>query len=167
MKRLTLLLPLVLLIAIFAGCGGGDDDNSADTGTTGSANPDKEYLVSTDQFCGEANAQLQKKAAGAFPDGKPSKKNAVAFVKSQIVPNYGSQIGAMKALDAPGDQQEDLDKVISTFQQAIDKLDKDPASIFKGNALADSTKVATDFGFANCATGGTDVKVGTGSATAG
>ena len=83
MKRLTPLLPLVLLIAIFAvGCGG--DDDSTDTGTTGSANADKEYLVETDQFCGEANSQLQKKAAGAFPDGNPSKKQATAFVKSDI-----------------------------------------------------------------------------------
>lgn len=163
MRRLTLLFPLVLLIAIFAaGCGGGGDDDSTDTGsgTSGSANPEKEYLVRTDQFCGEANTQLQKKAAGAFPDGKPSKKQAVAFVNSQIVPNYESQIKAMKALDAPGDQQEDLDKVIASYQEAVDKLVKDPASIFKGNALAESTKVANDFGFANCATGGTDASVG-------
>jgi len=159
-KRLTPLLPLVLLIAIFAvGCGG--DDDSTDTGTTGSANADKEYVVETDQFCGEANSQLQKKAAGAFPDGNPSKKQATAFVKSDIVPNYESQIKAMKAMETPEDQQEDLDGVIGSFQKAVDKLDEDPASIFKGNALADSTKLATDFGLVNCATGGTDASVGT------
>lgn len=166
MKRLTLILPLLLIAIIAAGCGGGDDDNSADTGT-GSASPDKEYMIRTDQFCGEENVKLQKSAAGQFPDGKPSKKQATAFVKAEIVPNYEDQLKALKALDAPEDQQKDLDKVINSFQKAITKLDEDPGSIFKGNALADSMKVATDFGFVNCGTGGTVAIVGAGTATTG
>lgn len=163
MKRLTLLLPLVLLIAIFAaGCGGGDD-NSTDTGTTGSAGADKAWLAEADQYCAEANGALQQTAVKRFSDGQPSKKQAIAFVKSEIVPSYKQQLKALRKLTPPDDQQEDFDKVVIAFQSDIKELEQDPGLVLKGNVLLNSAKAATEIGLLNCGTGGT----GDGGATAG
>lgn len=163
MKRLTLLFPLVLLIAIFAaGCGGGDDD-STDSGTTGSAGADKTWLAETDQYCAEANGALQQTAVKRFSDGQPSKKQAIAFVNSEIVPSYRQQLKALRKLTPPNDQQEDFDKVVIAFQSDIQALEKDPGSVLKGNVLLSSSKAATELGLLNCGTGGT----GDGEASAG
>ena len=163
MKRLTLRLPLVLLIAIFAaGCGGGDDD-STDSGTTGSAGADKSWFAEADQFCAESNGALEQAAVKRFSDGQPSRKQAIAFVESEIVPSYKEQLKALRKLTPPDDQQEDFDKAVIAFQSDIEELEKDPGSVLKGNVLQGSSKAATELGLLNCGTGGT----GNGGASAG
>lgn len=154
---LASVLTAILLAAIAAGCGGGDDSSSSDTGgdetavSTGKA----EFIKAADTICGEAN-ELGEKKAEEFAEDKDFKlENATekeleqAFVEV-LVPSLNRQADELAALTAPEGDEEQIEAITTSLEDAAAEIEADPSLVFKPKVLQEPRRLAEAYGFKVC-----------------
>jgi hypothetical protein len=165
-KRLLVVATLVLAAgSVAAGCGG-DDDSTTVTGPTG-AQGGQQTALSEDAFLSQANQICKKgeqslnqagqqffKSLGLKQGEQPTAEQVQQFAAETAIPNIQAQITAIEALPAPSGDEDQVQQITDSAQEALDKLKSDPELLSDQSAadpFVDANKLAKQYGLGECA----------------
>jgi len=161
LKLTSLMLALLALFAglVIAGCG--DDDDETTTATTeatgatgagGETGSKAAFIAGAERICADASAELAAEATDQYPEGPPTGEDAVNFAEDVVIPNLQGQHDAIAELPPPEGEEEVVEDILSKLQAGIDAIADDPESFLDGDALADASEAASEFGLTDCGT---------------
>jgi hypothetical protein len=145
---LVVLAALVALAAIVAGCGSDDSE-------TTEALTKVEFIKQGDQICEKANEQSETEAEefaeeNDFTLEKASDEQIEEAVAEVLVPNLNQQVEDLEALGAPEGDEERVEEIITSLEDAAGEIEDDPGLVFEGETLEEPSELAEDYGFEVC-----------------
>ena len=151
-KRLILpLAALIALAAIAAGCGSSSDDSTDATVTLTKV----EFIKQGDAICKKNNEQSEKEAEefaeeNGFDLEKPDKGKLEEAISEVLVPSLNQQAEEIGALGAPEGDEEKVEEIVVSLEDAASEIEDDPGSVFAGGPLKKPAKLAGEYGFKVC-----------------
>jgi hypothetical protein len=141
---------LVALAALVAGCGGGGDTTD-ETVTLTKA----EFIEQGDAICKEANEENEAEAEefaeeNGFTLEKASKDQLEEAVAEVLVPSLNQQMEELDNLGAPKGDEDQVEEIIVSVEDAADEIEDDPGLVFEETTLDKSNKLAKAYGFKVC-----------------
>lgn len=148
---LAVLAALVAMAAFVAGCGSDDDGDS----TTAESLTKVEFIKQGDRICEKANEQSETEAEefaeeNDFTLEKASKDQLEEAVSEVLVPNLNGQAEDLEALGAPEGDEEQVEEIIVSLEDAAGEIEDDPSLVFEGEVLKEPSELAKDYGFEVC-----------------
>lgn len=149
-KLLTAAVAAVVLAALIAGCGGGDE-TSDETVTLTKA----EFIKQGDAICKEGNEQSEEEAEefaeeNDFTLEKASDEQLEEAVSEVLVPNLNRQAEELGALGAPEGDEERVEEIVASLEGAAEEIEDEPGIVFDGEVLEEPSELADDYGFEVC-----------------
>ncbi|HEU5253943.1 MAG TPA: hypothetical protein VFU16_11530 [Solirubrobacterales bacterium] len=146
----ALLAAVAVLVALVAGCGGGDETTD-ETVTLTKA----EFIKQGDAICEEGNDQSEKEAEefaeeNGFTLEKASDEQLEEAVGEVLVPSLNQQAEEIDALGAPEGDEEQIEELVSSLETAADEIEGDPGLVFEEEVLVEPEELAQDYGFKVC-----------------
>ncbi|MEJ7892717.1 MAG: hypothetical protein WKF94_08750 [Solirubrobacteraceae bacterium] len=126
-----------------AGCGGDDK-----------ALTKAEFVKQGNAICAKGNAELETEEEELIADGKaPDREELIAFFEDEVLPNVQGQIDDLAELTPPEADQGEVDELIASAQEAIDKSEGDMEAVVASdeNPFDDADEKAGAYGLAECA----------------
>ena len=147
---LAALAVLVALAALVAGCGDSDD-----SGETTETLTKVEFVKQGDQICEKANEQTETEAEefaeeNGFTLEKASDEQIEEAIVEVLVPSLRGQTEDIEALGSPEGDEEQVEEIIVSLEEAADEIEEDPSSVREGEALNEPQKLAEAYGFKVC-----------------
>ena len=147
---LAAIAALVALTALVAGCGGGDETTDETVTLTKT-----EFIKQGDAICKQGNDESEKEAEEFAEDNdfkleKASKKQLEEAVGEVLVPNLEQQIEELDALGAPEGDEDKVEAIIVSLEEATGEIEDDPGIVFQGDVLKKPSKLAEEYGFKVC-----------------
>lgn len=147
---LAALAALVALAAVIAGCGGGDSTTDETVTLTKT-----EFIKQGDAICKKGNSESEKEAEEFAEDNdfeleKASKEQLEEAVGEVLVPNLERQTEELDALGAPEGDEEKVDAIIVSLEDATGEIEDDPGIVFQGDVLKKPSQLAEAYGFKVC-----------------
>jgi hypothetical protein len=144
---------LIALAAIVAGCGGGGDTTD-ETVTLTKA----EFVKQGDAICKKATERSEKEAEEFAEDNdftleKASKEQLEEAVSAVLVPDLERQAEELDALGAPKGDEDKVEEIIVSLEDATGEIEDDPGLVFDGKVLRKATEKAEAYGFKVCGEG--------------
>ncbi|HKB52255.1 MAG TPA: hypothetical protein VKC63_12625 [Solirubrobacterales bacterium] len=147
----TAFMAAAVVIATFAGCGGGSGSSTADTGQASSEasappqttrNPEKTAAPQTNPakaaFIEQANAackarakQVQEKGNRAFrehgtkAEGKIFKR---ILINDVIIPEFEGEIHDLEALESPPGDEKQIERILAAIHHIVHQVETNPAA---------------------------------------
>lgn len=152
---LPALAVLLALAALVAGCGGGGGDTTdSDTATLTKA----EFIKQGDAICKEANEGNQAEAEefaeeNGFDLEKASEEQLEEAVGEVLAPSLTKQAEELDALGAPEGDEDQVEGIIVSLEDATGEIEDDPSLVFKGEVLKKPNQLAEAYGFEICGRG--------------
>jgi hypothetical protein len=148
---LVAIAAFVALAALVAGCGGGGDTTPDETVTLTKT----EFIKQGDAICKKGNDESEKEAEEFAEDNdfeleKASKEQLEEAVGEVLVPNLERQIEELDALGAPKGDEDQVEAIITSLEDATGEIEDDPGIVFKGDVLKKPSELADDYGFKVC-----------------
>lgn len=151
--------PLVLLVSLFvvgllaAGCGGGDDGDTA----TGEALSKAQFIKRADRICQQAFDAVEgetKEWAREHDiptDREPSDEVKEELVTEVIVPNLEQQADDVEALGFPSGDEQRVEAVLAALRSGAREVTEKPELVIEGkHVLSEASGLAEDYGFEVC-----------------
>jgi hypothetical protein len=147
---LAAIAALVALAAIVAGCGNGGDTTEETVTLTKT-----EFIKQGDAICKQGNDASEKEAEefaeeNDFDLEKASKEQLEEAVGEVLVPNLEQQVEELDALGAPKGDEDKVEAIIASLEEATGEIEDDPGIVFKGDVLKKPSKLADEYGFKVC-----------------
>ena len=150
---LVAIAALVALAALVAGCGGGDDTTDETVTLTKT-----EFIKQGDAICKEGNKEISKgfeeyAEENDLPENKePSTEQGIEITETVILPNIQQQAEEIRELGAPEGDEDQVDELLTSLEDAVAEGEDDPELLFKGNTdpFAEVNELASDYGFKVC-----------------
>jgi hypothetical protein len=141
---------LVALTALVAGCGGGGDTTDETVTLTKT-----EFIKQGDAICKQGNEASEKEAEEFAEDNdfqleKASKKQLEEAVSAVLVPNLEQQAEELDALGAPKGDEDEVEEIIASLEDATAEIEDRPNLVFAGKVLQKATEEAKSYGFKVC-----------------
>jgi hypothetical protein len=149
-KLLTAAAAAAVLVMLVAGCGGGDETTD-ETVTLTKA----EFIKQGDAICKKGNDQSEKEAEefaeeNDFTLEKASDDQLEEAVSEVLVPSLNQQAEEIDALGAPEGDEEQVEELVVSLENAADEIEDKPGLVFEGEVLEEPEKLAQDYGFKVC-----------------
>jgi len=149
-KAVLAVLAALMLAALVAGCGGGDDTTDETVTLTKT-----EFIKQGDAICKKGNDQSEKEAEefaeeNGFTLEKASKDQLEEAVAEVLVPNVNQQAQELDELGAPEGDEEQVEEIIVSLEGAAGEIEDEPSAVFEGKVLKEPTELAKDYGFKVC-----------------
>lgn len=144
------LLPVLLLSlsSLLVGCGG--DDEPAATAPEPEPLSKTEFVTQAEEICAEGNEELRT-AAEDIP-AEPSDEEVAQFAEDEFVPNLQQQHDDLAALGAPEGDEDTVQAILDSLQEAIDVVEDDPASLLSSDdPFTEASDLAEEYGLVECA----------------
>lgn len=143
MTRSMLLPALALSVALVtAGCGSDEEPEAKEL-------THEQFVEQANKICADGQKEIEK-AAEVFGDEMPSEEEYLAFIEDTLVPSTEGQLEAISDLNAPDEDEEAAEKMLSSLQDGIDQFKEDPDTE-GGDAFDDANAAATELGLTDCA----------------
>ena len=150
---LAAIAALVALAALVAGCGGGDDTTDETVTLTKT-----EFIKQGDAICKEGNKEIEEgfeeyAEENDLPENKePSSEQGVEITETVILPNVQQQAEEIRELGAPEGDEDQVDELLTSLEDAVAEGEDDPELLFKGDTdpFTEVNELATDYGFKVC-----------------
>jgi hypothetical protein len=147
---LAAIAALAALAALVAGCGGGGDTTDETVTLTKT-----EFIKQGDAICKKGNDESEKEAEEFAEDNgfeleKASKEQLEEAVGEVLVPNLEQQIEELDALGAPEGDEDKVEAIITSLEDATGEIEDDPGIVFEGDVLQKPSKLADEYGFKVC-----------------
>ena len=126
-----------------AGCGGDDE-----------ALTKAEFVKQGNAICAKGNAELKTKVEELIAGGKePDMEAQIAFVEEEFLPNVQGQIDDLGELTPPEADEGEVEAIIASAQEAIDKAEADLEAVAAAeeDPFADANEKAGAYGLSECA----------------
>jgi hypothetical protein len=147
-----------------AGCGGDDDETTADEGTSGAtgavaAEPIAldDWIEQADTICAEESAAIDEAAAQTFAAGEqPDEAALTEFADETVIPSLQAQHDAVSALPPPEGEEEAAEELLDSLQSAIEEVEQDPSALADQTAegaFAEANALAAELGLLECGEG--------------
>jgi hypothetical protein len=145
LRYLLLALTAAALLPVLGGCGGGEDEATAQT-----TMPLKKYAHETDLICGDASVE-QSKIAIAIMEKNPEVKRA-ELVEPAAIPPLEKQLQELHDLGLPGGHEDEAEAVIEEMEAALEALKEEPKGALseKNNPFEKSNQLAAKLGLGDC-----------------
>ncbi|MFA4928386.1 MAG: hypothetical protein WC558_07710 [Patulibacter sp.] len=138
--------PFLIAALALAGCGGSDDEGPTKA----------EYIAKADAICkteGEKSQKAATDAVVALGTEDPTPEQLQVIATSTIIPGLEKQVGDLKALDKPKDDEEEIDAIYAALDTAINAGKEDPSTLTGAagaNPFDDANKKAVAYGLKEC-----------------
>ena len=148
---LAALAALALIAAVVAGCG--DDGETTETETV--AITKAELIKQGDQICAKANEQSETEAEefaeeNGFKLEEATEEQLEDAVREVLVPSLSRQAEELEALGAPEGDEEQVEGIVVSLEDAAGEIEDDPGVVFEGKVLTEPSELAEDYGFKVC-----------------
>ncbi|HYG96812.1 MAG TPA: hypothetical protein VD741_06850 [Solirubrobacterales bacterium] len=148
---LAVLAALALIAAVVTGCGSDSETDSETTATITKA----ELIKEGDQICKKANEQSEGEAEeyaeeNGFKLEDATEEQLEDAVREVLVPNLTQQAEDIEALGAPEGDEEQVEEIIVSLEDAAGEIEDDPGIVFEGKVLEKPSQLAEDYGFEVC-----------------
>jgi hypothetical protein len=147
---------LLALVALIAGCGGGDSTKTGATTTSEAPLTKAEFIRKGDAICQTGNeastTEIEEFAKENGFGSEPNKAQFEEVVTDVLVPNLKRQTDELDALVPPTQDEDKIEALISSLRETIAKLEKNPSSL-EENALAEPIRLENAYGFKVCGGG--------------
>lgn len=147
---------VVALAAIAAGCGSSDDG----TDTVDATITKNQLIAQGDRICKQSDKEIEAGAEryaeenGIAKDEEPNKEQSVELIETVVVPKIRSQSESIRALGAPAGDEEEIEAMLDSLDQAVEEAEDNPGSLLNdGDPFADAVGKARDYGFKVCGQG--------------
>jgi hypothetical protein len=154
-KFLTMMLTAAALVALVAGCGGGDSTSDSSSVTKA------QFVKEADAICTNGDKQDEKdfekfsKEHNLSEGKEPSKEVQEEAVQDIVVPGVRQQIEEIDDLAAPEGDEAKIEAVVTSVEEGLDELESDPTLLFKGkNPLEKGSTLAREYGMTKCGSEG-------------
>jgi hypothetical protein len=152
-KKPAPLCAAVLGLVVMAGCGGGDDDGEVPAGDV----TKQEYIAEANKVCEEGDFSISRAAGTYFseelglkPNDQPSQEQVETFAEEKAIPLIQDQIDALREIEAPEADADQVTKIYDTAQADLDAAKEDPAVLTRGQPFEDTNRLARDYGLSAC-----------------
>jgi hypothetical protein len=147
---LAALAALVALAAVVTGCGGGGDTTEATVTLTKT-----EFIKQGDAICKKGNEESEKEAEEFAEDNdfeleKASKEQLEEAVSEVLVPSLERQTEELGALGAPEGDEDKVEAIIVSLEDATGEIEDDPGLVFQDGVLKKPSQLADSYGFKVC-----------------
>lgn len=138
---------VVALLAVGAGCGGGDDEEALSKA---------EFIKQGDAICKKSGDKVDAAAEERFADlGRnepPSAAQIKTFAEDTIIPEISGQLEDLRELPAPEGDDDKVNEIIDAADEALGKVEDDPTVLLEqgGDPFEAANKLASDYGFKEC-----------------
>lgn len=155
-KLLTAALAAAALVALVAGCGGGDETTADGTATDETVTLTKaEFIKQGDAICKESGDQSEKEAEefaeeNGFTLEKANEEQLEEAVAEVLVSALRGQTEELKALGAPEGDEDRVEEIIVSLEGAADEIEDDPSVVFEEKVFAEPNELAQKYGFKVC-----------------
>jgi hypothetical protein len=166
LNRRSSRLALVAVAAslVIAGCGGDDDETTADEGTSGATGATAaapialdDWIDQADTICSEETAAIDEAAAETFTQGEqPDEAALTEFAGETVIPSLQAQYDAISALPPPEGEEEAAEELLGSLQSAIEEVEQDPSALADQSAegaFAEANALAAELGLRECGEG--------------
>lgn len=149
---LVALCASVGLLALIAGCGGGDSTDS------GAPLTKAEFIKQGDAICKEGNEESRPELEEfadeqGFEVEKMSKAQLEEAVTQVLVPNLEQQAEELDALEPPVSERAEVKAIIDSLEEATAEIKKAPSEFVEGTPLAKTIRLENAYGFKACGGG--------------
>jgi len=152
-KLLTAAAAAAVLAALVAGCGSGDE--TADETVTLTK---VEFIKQGDAICKAGNKEIEEgfeefAEENDLPENQePNDEQSVELVETVILPGIQQQGEELRDLGAPEGDEEQVDELLTSLEDAVAEGEDDPESLFEGSTdpFGEVNQLATDYGFEVC-----------------
>ena len=143
---------LLALVALIAGCGGGDS-----TTTTSEVPLTKaEFIRKGDAICQTGNeastTEIEQFAKENGFGPEPTKAQFEEVVTEVLAPNLEQQAHELDALVPPTEDKDRVEAILASLRETITEIEKNPSSM-QGNVLAKPIRLEKAYGFKVCGGG--------------
>jgi hypothetical protein len=159
-KGLIAAIAGVLVVAlVIAGCGGSDSDsgdNGGDGGDTTVALTKVEFIKQADAICEKGNKSIEDGADKFAKDNdvdteKPTDEQKEEVIVEVVAPEIRQQGEEISDLGAPAGDEDKVEAIVTSLEDAADELESEPANLFEGkNPLQEASKLGQQYGFKVC-----------------
>jgi hypothetical protein len=153
---MAIAISVLALAAVAAGCGGGDDSSGSSSDSSSATTLTKaEFIKEADAICGDANEQGETEAEefaeeNDFTLEKASEEQLEDAVAAVFVPSLNQQAEEIAALGAPEGEEEQVEALTSSLEDAASEIEDDPGVALGGDALNKPAKLAQELGLKVC-----------------
>ncbi|MGZ8679150.1 MAG: hypothetical protein ACXW0P_11750 [Solirubrobacterales bacterium] len=146
-------------VSLAAGCGGDSGDDEAAAGSTGgqlvrtpgSGISKSQFISEADEICREGNQAINQ-AVGELPKGAgPDQYEAVAT--DTLASEAQAIIDGIEALGAPAGDEDEVDAILASAQEATDAIADDPSVMSDLSApdpYEETNRLSKEYGLTNC-----------------
>ncbi len=128
---------------VAAGCGGGDDNLTK-----------AEFLKQADAICKQGNKRIDAAAQDVFSTKQePSKSQLEKFATATLIPDIQRQVDAVRALDEPSDDEDQVNEFLDSAQSELEKGKEDPLYLTSDKSFSKTNELGKKYGFKVCAEG--------------
>lgn len=153
---LVLLAAAAVLVALGAGCGDGDDGGDV-TETTPSLTK-AQFLKQANAICAQTNKEFEDELERFVEKETNSQSQELSnaqfrkAAETLFIPTVDRQLKEVRALGAPEEDEQQVDKILSSAEKALQEAEKDPTVLFvEGSGpFAEANKLATAYGLDKC-----------------
>lgn len=149
-KRLmAMLVALVALAAVVAGCGGGDEEESLTKA---------QYIKQGDAVCKETYGKYQKQFEGYVADNGikentiPNRKHLKEIAERFYDSSVEARLEGLEELNPPSADQEKIDAIYAATEDGLEKMQEDPLLLFDESPFGKANDLSVAYGFQVCGT---------------
>jgi DNA-directed RNA polymerase subunit F len=148
MRRTLIAWAAAALLA--SGCG----EDAATTSTFEEPPPltKAEFLAEADRICHAVESQIEAAADDYAGEKKPDPDEVRRVIGRIVVPKLRSEVSAIRLLDAPPQDVEEVEAILAATERGADALEKDPLIALDGIPpdLKEAERRARAYGSTEC-----------------
>jgi hypothetical protein len=140
-----MLIAILTVGFVAAGCGGGDDNLTK-----------AEFLKQGNEICKKGSQQIDKEAKKVFTSNQePSQAEFNKFVTGTVIPSTQGQIDDIRDLNPPSDDEDQVNAILDSAQAALDKTKQDPTLLQggKNDPFKKTNQLSKAYGLTVCGSG--------------
>lgn len=147
-SRLVLAASALVLSFVFAGCGGGDDEDQP------SSISKAQYVKRADDICAATEKQQRKLLTNFQQENKNAKGGpqlTEEMITSAAIPPLEDQAKELAELPSPSKDAAKAEAYVEAVEKAIKDIKKEPGTLLaQPGAFDKAEEIAPDFGFKVC-----------------
>jgi hypothetical protein len=164
-KLVPMLVAVLALAALAAGCGGGGSSSSGSTavsttteGGSGEFTAKATFIKEADAICSEADARLtreitryaERKGITISQEAGPSQGDEIEIFHAVILPNIGRQAEEIAALTPPPGDAGTIEEITDTLAEEVAAAEARKTTAADGGTFTGATEKAHAYGLKTC-----------------
>lgn len=150
-KLILAIVGFAAVAALWAGCGGGSDDQAGAAGDTTATLTKAQFVKKASAICAERREEWSDVVAPArkelqAADGSINEKKVEELVTGSLVPLMQEELEKLEALGVPAGDEKTVNAMLKSRSQAIADIEADTGAISSSESLTNFATEAREYG---------------------